>query len=320
MGRGKSQKSLNLIDAAKDILAEIQPATIRGLCYQLFNRGLIDSMAKKHTNRVSELLTAAREDGTIPWSWVVQEGRAIEEVPTWRDPAAFARVIMGAYRKDKWAAQPRRIIVVSEKGTCRGVLAPVLDAYEVDFLPVGGFSSSTRVYELAQSATPDRPLLLIYLGDFDPSGMGMSVQDLPRRLLSYSTAADAPSREEVRGWTETTVEYCLLEAGLVFRRITLTESDCDHIGHELSFPASDKRHDTRYPWFVRQYGDQCWELDSMNPNDLRARVETAIRAEIDPVAWNRYVHAEEVERASIETTLTAWNSISGLAPEYGVHP
>ena len=41
-----------------------------------------------------------------------------------------------------------------------------------------------------------------------------------------------------------------------------------------SFPATDKRKDPRYKWFVRNYGKRCWELDAMDPNDLRACVET----------------------------------------------
>ncbi len=53
----------------------------------------------------------------------------------------------------------------------------------------------------------------------------------------------------------------------------------------------------------------------MDPNALRTRVEAAIRAEIEPTAWARYVAAEAVEQASIVTTLRTWNRISGLASE-----
>lgn len=39
MGRGKATKTLELIDAAKHILGEIQPATVRADCYRLFTQG-----------------------------------------------------------------------------------------------------------------------------------------------------------------------------------------------------------------------------------------------------------------------------------------
>ena len=52
-----------------------------------------------------------------------------------------------------------------------------------------------------------------------------------------------------------------------------------------SFPAADKRKDPRYKWFVANHGDRCWELDAMDPNDLRDCVEQEIRRLIEPVAW-----------------------------------
>ena len=54
-----------------------------------------------------------------------------------------------------------------------------------------------------------------------------------------------------------------------------------------SFPATDKRKDPRYKWFRSNYGDRCWELDAMDPNDLRDCVEKAIVELIEPVAWQR---------------------------------
>jgi hypothetical protein len=41
------------VDAAVTILQEIQPASVRAVCYRLFTLGIIDSMAKSETNKVS---------------------------------------------------------------------------------------------------------------------------------------------------------------------------------------------------------------------------------------------------------------------------
>jgi hypothetical protein len=48
-----------------------------------------------------------------------------------------------------------------------------------------------------------------------------------------------------------------------------------------SFPASTKSKDTRYKWFVDNRGTECWELDAMDHDDLRALVENEINALID---------------------------------------
>ncbi|MDO8475030.1 MAG: hypothetical protein Q7W02_02340 [Candidatus Rokubacteria bacterium] len=312
MGRGRAEKSLDLVLLAHEILEQIQPASVRAVCYQLFVRGAIPGMDKASTNRVGALLTRAREEGEIPWEWIVQEGRAIESVAAWQDPAAFARSVQAAYRRNKWDGQPTRIMVVSEKGTVRGTLAPVLEEFEVEFLPVGGYASATRVKELADARTAgDKPLLLLYLGDHDPSGRGMSDQDLPRRLLRYLST----DRADKDAWDQDAVDFYAAEWGVDVRRIALTIEDTEALGEDLGFPAEDKANDPRYPWFAETFGSWCWELDALNPNILRGRVRDALRAELDPVQWARYVAAEQVERASITQTLDAWKSISGLARE-----
>ena len=94
------------------------------------------------------------------------------------------------------------------------------------------------------------------------------------------------------------------------KRIALTQAH-----HGLpSFPASDKKKDPRYPWFVRNYGRRCWELDALDPNDLRALVEGAIRREIEPKAWKRCAVVEKAERESLRHVLYSWKGIDGGAP------
>lgn len=83
MPKGKTQRNMDLIEAARDILEAIHPASVRAVCYQLFIRKLLPSMAKTCTNRVSTQLVDARKAGIIPWSWIVDETRDIERPGTW---------------------------------------------------------------------------------------------------------------------------------------------------------------------------------------------------------------------------------------------
>ena len=82
MPRGKTAKSLALIDACYTILEEIHPATVRAVCYQLFIRQLIESMAKTCTNRVSDQLVYARKQGIVPREWMVDGTREAERPGT----------------------------------------------------------------------------------------------------------------------------------------------------------------------------------------------------------------------------------------------
>ena len=118
--RGRAQRSLDLIDAMYEIARAAQPITGRGIGYKLFTSCWIPSMSRSDMQRVYRLLKEAREEGKIPWEWIVDETRAIERVSTWDNPAEFARCVARSYRRDFWNQQPHRVQVWSEKWTVRG--------------------------------------------------------------------------------------------------------------------------------------------------------------------------------------------------------
>jgi hypothetical protein len=278
--RGMAQRSLDLIEAMHAVAKIAQPITGRGIGYKLFAQRLISSMARPEMQRVYRLLKQARERGRIPWEWIVDETRGIERVSTWSDPAKFARCVAQSYRRDFWDQQPHRVQVWSEKGTVRGVLAPVLDHYAVGFFPVHGFSSATAAHDLAED-DDGRDLIVLYVGDFDPSGMYMSEVDLPTRFANYGG-------DHIR-----------------LRRIALTLSQLETLP---SFPASDKLKDPRFKWFRSNYGHRCWELDAMDPNDLRDCVEREIWTLIEATAWERCEIVNKAEQESLKDILKRWGA------------
>jgi hypothetical protein len=102
----------------------------------------------------------------------------------------------------------------------------VLDEYAVGFDPVHGFTSATDAHNAAEDCD-GRDVIVLYVGDYDPSGMFMSEADLPNRFDKYGgdhikLARIALTRPQLRGLP--------------------------------SFPASDKRKDPRYKWFCDNYG------------------------------------------------------------------
>jgi hypothetical protein len=312
-GRGRAAATLRMIDAMVAIAAEIQPCGVRALAYQLFVRKLIPSMETKHTQKVSTLSVIAREEGTLPWEWIVDPTRQEEVVPTWSNPEAYAQAVMNSYRRNKWADQPTHVEVWSEKATIAGTLRPILDQYEVPFQILHGWSGATPLWNAAQANLErHQSSLILYIGDYDPSGMWMSEMDLPARLARYSS--NSPAEKD---WTQEEVQRVLWEADLKIRRIALTREDTQALGRKLGFPAKDKagdekkKGDSRYQWFTRNYGDWCWELDALSPVTLRERVEQAIVAELDQELWDRYVHVEQLEAAMITETCAKWMSICG---------
>lgn len=281
MPRGLAAKTTALIDASAAILAEIQPATVRAVCYRLFVQGITANMIKGETDRVSKALTKARERGLIAWEWIVDETRHVDQRPSWNDPAAFMDVVKRSYRKDWWEDQPARLLVVSEKATIGGTLRPVLHGYGVGFLVLHGFGSATALNDLADFSTRDaRPLTLLYVGDHDPSGRYMSDADIPERLDKYGGAAE-----------------------LV--RLAVTPAQIAAYGLP-TFEAHTKSKDARYRWFLGRHGATCCELDALNPNVLRETVEAAILARLDHERWQRAERVERAELASLGDFLATW--------------
>ena len=276
--RGMAQNSLNLIAQAKTLLEQIKPATVRGVAYQFFIRKLIKSMARNEVAKVSRLLVIARERGMIPWSYIVDETRETERVSAWDNLADYGEAILRSYRKNYWQMQPEQIKVWSEKATVRGLLAPILNKYAIDFQVMHGFSSATKAHEIAdETGDLQRPLRGLYVGDWDPSGLYMSEVDLPERIDRYG-------------------------GNVLIKRVALVESDITARGRLAlpSFSVEEKRKDPRYSWFKKNYGIWCWELDAMNPNTLRDRVENAIRELMDMEAWEHCAKIEEAERESLK--------------------
>ena len=105
----------------------------------------------------------------------------------------------------------------------------------------------------------------------------MSEVDLPERLAKYGG-------EHVQ-----------------VKRIALIE---DQLTGLPFFPVRDKRKDPRYDWFI---GDRCWEIDALDPNELRDCVEAAIKdCILDPEAWERCETVCEAQSDSLQYVLTNW--------------
>jgi hypothetical protein len=144
---------------------------------------------------------------------------------------------------------------------------------------VHGFASATIVHDVAED-NDGRDLVVLYVGDWDPSGLCMSEVDLPERLERYDGDH------------------------VILKRVALT---ADQVRGLPSFPAADKRKDPRYRWFVRNYGNECWELDALDPNRLRAVVRERIEELIEPEAWERCKVTERAEQDSLRSVMKNWN-------------
>lgn len=289
--RGKAAKTLILEDAILRIVEQRHPITVRGVCYALFAEGLIRDMSANETGRISRVMTEMREVDALDWTRIVDGSRRAVRPTLWLNTDERIDYAVRTYRRDNWQDQPFHVELWSEKSTVQGVLGPVLDEYGVTFRVMKGFGSHTAVRQAAEDsiyAPDDKPCIALYVGDWDPSGLFMSDVDLPGRLERYGG-----------DWT--------------LERIALVADDLPHTPH---FSSATKKDDARYPWYLQNTPldpHKAWELDAMDPNDLRQRVEREIVALIDEDAWNRALEVEAAEVASMKEFHESWRAACGGA-------
>lgn len=294
-GRGKATATLQLEKAIVDIVDERAPITVRGVCYALFTLGLIPDMTVNSTGKISRVMTDMRERDELDWTLVVDGSRAVERASLWTDPSQIIGAAVRTYRRNNWQDQPTLVEVWSEKSTVQGVLAPVLDELGVTFRVMKGFGSFTAVRQAAEDSrdlTDTRGAVALYVGDWDPSGLYMSEVDLPKRLGRYGSY-----------WQ--------------FRRVALEREDLEYLPH---FETATKAGDVRLQWYLRKTAAdprKSWELDAMDPNDLRERVRDEIESYMDTEAWNHALQIEMAEKESMEKFHESWRrSISRPDAKY----
>jgi len=156
----------------------------------------------------------------------------------------------------------------------------------VGFRVLHGFSSGTAIWDVStHDYNDDRPLVALYICDYDPSGLFMSERDLPDRIAEFGGDH------------------------IELRKIALTAEQGESLPY---FDVKTKSGDPRYKWFKTNYGDRCWELDAMDPRQLRDLVENEITALIDQNLWKQQEAIQEREKQSLEMNLRHWSIYESL--------
>jgi hypothetical protein len=142
------------------------PTSVRFLFYELIARSIIRKSGKRPDKIVSAALTDLREANRIPWDWIVDETRSVEDF-TGSDTVAedWLLQLHVAYI-DPWNGQVP--FILTESRSLAGVLRDISEQYRVRIAAtngqVGGFLHTEVAPKLSDG---DR---VLYLGDADLCG------------------------------------------------------------------------------------------------------------------------------------------------------
>jgi hypothetical protein len=269
----KQAKTIRLIEEAKAILAEGRPMTVRQVYYQLVSRQVIKNNPGRY-QAVSNALVDARREGIIPWDWIEDRLRRPRQVDMWSGLPSFAETCRRAYRRDVWPSQPKYIEVWLEKDALSGIFEDILAPYGVTLNVGRGYDGWSSIHNAAARYAEreewDRPPVVLYFGDFDPSGEDM-VRSLAERL------ADCGSHPEII-------------------KCALTYDDIQRYDLPPNFA---KKTDTRSAAFIARHGDVSVELDALPADVLRDRLENEVKERMDLKALAKVRKQEDADRVQL---------------------
>lgn len=241
-----------------------QPLSVRALYYRaVLNPRLPfitkDSSGERRNERlVSGRCLSMRRSGEMPWEWIVDPSRASYTTRRFASPAAFAEIGPWYYRRDLWAEQAHRPVVLIEKAAAVGTIKQHCQSAGVEFWATKGYASASQVSDIAESLVPvlqsGQDVTVAVLADHDPSG-----QDWPR-------AAEHDLRRHLRRL------HCDPDA-VAFERLLMTQQQAAGLGQDVALRAASEN-DARTAGFLERFGyeadqEACVELDAMAPSEIR---------------------------------------------------
>lgn len=255
------------------VLQEDHPQSVRHVFYRMTDPRLDEPVEKSDRGyrHVQARCVALRRTGLIPYDWIADMSRRGYFVNTYDGADDFLRRMGHLYRADLWRDSDYRCEVWAESRSIASVILNDCQELAVDLFPCGGFSSLSFVHEAAQQhnlSNDDRPLIVLYVGDYDPAGVLID-QSLEREL-----------REHLRPSID-----------MDFRRIAINEEQVE----DYDLPTKPRKDGDKRS----QHLAYTVEAEAMPARDLRALLRMHVETLLPENALHVAKVAEQSERTHI---------------------
>jgi len=302
----ETPKNAQLLSQIKAVLNELQeywPLTLRQIYYQLVAKEYIANHRTQY-QVLSSVLKQARIDGQVPWE-------AMEDrIRTHKDNTGYVNAkqyivtelhhFLKSYERNYQIGQSVYLEIWIEKDALSRIFQNEADKYRVPVQVCRGYVSVSmlneyrkRVLQVRQTAAwLDEPVprpVILYYGDFDPSGNHMFLA------------------------TQQTLEQEIKLHGVEYLREALNVDDIKAYKLPHS-PEALKDKDPRAAQHQAQYGNLAVELDALPPAVLVQKVRQAIERELDPIALQE---ARDQEAAEADQIQELRREVEKLAQAHG---
>lgn len=277
------------VEQANEIIGEMRAQgyvlTLRQLYYQFVARNLIPNEEREY-KRLGRLITLARESGVMDWYAIEDRGRMAFGTSTEEDPSTVVSGIEDGLLFDQWARQDTYLEVWVEKSALEGVVSRPCEKWDVTYMACKGYLSASEAWRAGlrfQHAIHQgkRPVL-IHLGDHDPSGLHMTV-DNRRRLRMFAESH-----------------------GIEVRRIALNMDQVEEYGPP---PNPAKQTDSRYAGYALDHGESSWELDALDPSVLDKLITDTLEEYVDRAVWLETLDMQKEARRPLAALSANWDQV-----------
>jgi hypothetical protein len=304
-----SEAKRPMLDAVIEVLhnyREFLPITLRRIHYALLNHpplrytGKAEQVfyrGKWRSNRycndldsykdLSNLLTRERHEGIVAWSWIHDPTRPDTSWDTQPNIQGFIleqmEKFLADYHRDYLQSQPNLIVMIGEKMTLDGVIRPVVAEYGIRVMTGRGYSSYTKMKELAERfrKSGKEKLIPLFVSDYDPEGV-----DIPHAFARCLRD-----------------DHGIAEGKIVPKRIALTDKQVQMLMKEkkLHPQMKVKESSSRSKKFKERYGEDVFEVEAVPPRDLQTILRNAINSVLDVAAFNAEIDREAEDSAYLES-------------------
>lgn len=261
-----------LVRAAQIVRSYETGVTLRQLFYRLVSEQLIPNKLTTY-NTLSARSAEARREGWFPT--LIDRNRDIQRYRTFNDPPQAIHWLTQIYRLDRTMEQEYTIFIGVEKNGLINLLMNWYGNYGIPVIALGGYGSQTFKDEIREDVeSQGRPGILIYAGDFDPSG-----EDILRDFIRRTDC-----------WDETI-------------RIALNPDQIDQ--YNLP-PLPRKATDSRAAGFVARHGELMQvELDALPPDVLKGLYDEEIDRWFDHEVYDEICEREDNDVARLKSLMRA---------------
>lgn len=284
-----NKERLKIINSIiQEYQAEGYVLTLRQLYYQLVSRDVVPNKQTEYS-KLSILLKEGRMAGIVDWGAIEDRLRKPEKPSSFSSPKDILDAAIQQYALPRQEGQSTYVEVWVEKDALSGVLKRVTSKYHVPILVNRGYSSASAMFDSYQrfkaAYESGQAIRVLYLGDYDPSGMDM-IRDIKSRTLEFFMGEYEIEDEE----------YAAESMDFKVFPIALTR---EQIRQYNPPPNPAKTTDPRAKDFIERHGSTSWEVDALRPEVLNNLLDEAIRQNIDESAYMEIVGKEDADKEKL---------------------